>query len=284
MSVLINQQSKILVQGITGTQGAFHTKQMLEYGTKVVSGVTPGKGDQEVEGVPVFNSVQEAQEVEKADFSIIFVPAKFVRSAAEEALDNDLNVIVITEGVPVMDSLAIISKAQAKGLVVIGPNCPGVITPGEAKVGIMPAHIFIPGEIGVVSRSGTLTYEVVNFLSKAGLGQSTVVGIGGDPVVGTDFIDVLKMFEADEATKKIVLLGEIGGNAEETAAAYIKEHLSKPVAAFIAGQTAPEGKTMGHAGAIVSGDSGKASTKIAALQAAGAKVAELPSQIVELVA
>lgn len=284
MSVLINQQSKILVQGITGTQGTFHTKQMLEYGTKVVSGVTPGKGGQEVEGVPVFNSVQEAQKVDKAEFSIIFVPAKFVRSAAEEALDNDLNIIVITEGVPVMDSLAIIRKAQEKGLVVIGPNCPGVITPGEAKVGIMPAHVFTPGEVGVVSRSGTLTYEVVNFLTKAGLGQSTVIGIGGDPVVGTDFIDVLKLFEADEATKKIVLLGEIGGNAEETAAVYIKEHLSKPIAAFIAGRTAPEGKTMGHAGAIVSGNSGKASTKIAALQAAGVKVAELPSQIVELVA
>lgn len=282
MSILVNKNTKVMVQGITGTQGSFHTKQMLEYGTQVVSGVTPGKGGQEVEGVPVFSTVEEAQAKIKADFSVIFVPARFVKSAALEALASGLNIIVITEGVAVMDAIQIIKAAKEKNLQVIGPNCPGVITPGETKIGIMPGHIFKPGNVGIISRSGTLTYEVVSHLSENGFGQSTVLGIGGDPIVGTDFIDALKFFKADKQTKQIVLLGEIGGDAEETAAQYIKEQLDKPVAAYIAGRTAPEGKTMGHAGAIVSKSSGKASSKIKALEAAGAKVAQLPSEIVGL--
>ncbi len=282
MSILVDKNTKVMVQGITGTQGSFHTKQMLEYGTQVVSGVTPGKGGQEVEGVPVFSTVKEAQAEIKADFSIIFVPARFVKSAALEALVSGLNIIVITEGVAVMDTIQIIETARKKSLQVIGPNCPGVITPGETKIGIMPGHIFKPGNIGIISRSGTLTYEVVSHLSENGFGQSTVLGIGGDPIVGTDFIDALKLFKADKQTKQIILLGEIGGDAEETAAQYIQEQLGKPVAAYIAGRTAPEGKTMGHAGAIVSKSSGKASSKIKALEAAGAKVARLPSEIVGL--
>ncbi|MBD3250578.1 MAG: succinate--CoA ligase subunit alpha [Candidatus Pacebacteria bacterium] len=279
MAILINQQTKVLVQGITGTQGSFHAKTMLEYGTKIVTGVTPGKGGQEVAGVPVFNTVAEAQDHQPADWSIIFVPARFVKAAALEALESGLNVVVITEGVPVMDSIEIIQTAQKKGLKVIGPNCPGLIVPEQIKLGIMPAHIFKPGKIGVVSRSGTLTYEVVQHLVKAGLGQSTVLGIGGDPIVGTDFTDALEQFSQDDQTEKIVLLGEIGGNAEETAAAYIKENIDKPVVAYIGGRTAPEGKTMGHAGAIVSGESGKAETKIKAFESIGVKVAQLPSQI-----
>jgi len=285
MSILINKETDFIVQGITGSQGAFHTKLMLDYGTKIVAGVTPKKGGENVHGVPVFDTVAECktQNVKrKIAWSILFVPAPFVKGAAEEALNAGLNLIIITEGVPIHDAIAIVQMAAEKQLKVIGPNCPGLITPGECKAGIMPGQIFKPGQTGVVSKSGTLTYEVVDHLTKAGVGQSTCVGIGGDPITGTSFTDVLGQFEADPGTEKIVLIGEIGGNLEEVAAEYIKENVTKPIVAYIAGQTAPPGKTMGHAGAVVSGKSGTAKSKQEALEAAGAKVAILPSQVAEL--
>lgn len=282
MSILINKNSRFLVQGITGGQGTFHTKLMGDYGTNIVAGVTPKKGGQEVAGVPVFNTVAEALKKHEADWSILFVPAPFTKSAAMEAIAAGLNLIIITEGVPVADALAIVKAGVAAGVRIIGPNCPGLITPGEAKAGIMPGQIFSPGPIGVVSKSGTLTYEVVNHLTLAGIGQSTCVGIGGDPITGTGFTEVLELFEKDPATKKIVLIGEIGGNLEETAADYIKKNVRKPVVAYIAGQTAPPGKTMGHAGAVVSGKAGTAASKQDALRAAGAKVCLLPSEVVTL--
>lgn len=282
MSILVNKNTKVIVQGITGNQGSYHTKFMKEYGTNVVAGTTPGKQGQAVEGAPVYNLVEDALNEHKADYSIIFAPAMHAKSAALEALKNNLNIVIITEGIPVHDALEIVQLARKKNLVVIGPNCPGIITPGETKLGIMPSHIFKNGDIGVVSRSGTLTYEIINELTKNNLGQSTVIGIGGDSIIGFDFIDALKLFEHDHGTKKIVLIGEIGGNLEEKAAEFIKNNISKPVVAYIAGRTAPKGRVMGHAGAVIEGNTGTAQSKIKVLEEAGVKVAELPSEIVKL--
>ena len=282
MSVIINKNTKVIVQGITGQQGSFHTKLMKEYGTTIVAGVTPGKGGQFFEGIPVFNSVREALEKHKADFTINFVPAKFAKTAALDALDSKLNSVIITEGIPILDSIEIMKNAKEKKLAVIGPNCPGLITPEECKIGIMPSHIFKKGNIGLVSRSGTLTYEIIDQLTKNNLGQSTAIGIGGDPIIGVDFIKALELFEKDKETKKIVLIGEIGGDAEERAAEFIKKNVSKKVVAYIAGRTAPPGKRMGHAGAIISGNAGTADSKIKALENAGVKVAKLPSEVVSL--
>ncbi len=286
MAVLVGDDTRVIVQGITGREGSFHTKLMLDYGTKVVAGVTPGKGGMEVHGVPVYDSVEEAvREHPEANTSIIFVPARFAPDAIYEAVDAGLKlVVVITEGIPVHDSLKAINYAKARGVNVVGPNCPGVITPGKAKVGIMPGHVFKPGRVGIVSRSGTLTYEVSYALTKAGIGQSTVIGIGGDPVIGTSFSEALRMFEQDPDTDVIVMLGEIGGDMEERAAALIKNgEVTKPVVAFIAGRTAPEGKRMGHAGAIIMMGSGTYQGKVEALKSAGVKVARTPFEIPELV-
>lgn len=283
MSILVDEHTRLLVQGITGREGTFHTEQMLEYGTNVVAGVTPGKAGQDVHGVPVFNSVQEAVEATGANASVIYVPAKFSVDAIYEAADNGIKLIVcITEGVPVNDMVAVYHHVKKMGAVLIGPNCPGVTTPGKSKIGIMPGFIHTPGKVGVVSRSGTLTYEVVDALTKAGLGQSSVVGIGGDPIIGTAFVDVLEMFQNDPETEAIVMIGEIGGDDEEVAAEFIKAHVTKPMAGFIAGRTAPPGKRMGHAGAIISGGSGTAAGKIEALEAAGVSVAERMSEIPDL--
>lgn len=280
MSILVDENTRLLVQGITGREGSFHTEQMLEYGTNVVAGVTPGKAGQEVHGVPVFNTVQDAVKATGANASVIYVPARFTVDAIYEAADNGIELIVcITEGVPVNDMVAVYHHVKSKGARLIGPNCPGITTPGKGKIGIMPGFIHEPGKVGVVSRSGTLTYEVVDALTKAGLGQSTVVGIGGDPIIGTAFVDVLELFQNDPETEAIVMIGEIGGDDEETAAAYIKANVTKPMAGFIAGRTAPEGKRMGHAGAIISGGSGTAAGKIEALEAAGVAVAERMSEI-----
>jgi len=285
MSILVNSNTKLLVQGITGREGRFHTKQMIEYGTNVVGGVTPGKGGQWAEGVPVFDTVKEAVQATGANTSIIYVPARFAADAILEAADAGLDLVVcITEGIPVLDMINVRYYLDHSNTRLIGPNCPGLITPGEAKVGIMPGHIHIPGHVGVVSRSGTLTYEVVYALTNKGIGQSTAVGIGGDPIIGTKFLDILEMFEADPQTEQVVMIGEIGGNDEEIAAEYIAEHMSKPVTSFIAGQTAPPGKRMGHAGAIISGGHGTAAEKIAALRAAGVEVARHPEEIAEIVA
>ena len=293
MSVLIDKNTRLIVQGITGRDGAFHTQQMIAYGTKVVGGVTPGKGGESVHGVPVFDSVAEAVERTKANASVIYVPAAFAADAIHEAADAGVQLIVcITEGLPVRDTLGAFHKVLAMRGVnnalgkprLIGPNCPGLITPGQAKVGILPGHIVTPGPIGVVSKSGTLTYEVVKQLTDRGLGQTTCIGIGGDPVIGTDFIDALTLFEADPKTEGIVLMGEIGGNAEEQAAEFIRRRVSKPVVAFVAGQTAPPGKRMGHAGAIISGGTGTAAEKMAAFEAAGVPVARIPSEIPALMA
>jgi len=287
MSILVNRNTRLLVQGITGREGTFHARQMLEYGTQVVAGVTPGKGGQwAVDGkIPVFDTVKEAVEATDANASVIYVPARFAPDAMLEAADDGLPLVVcITEGVPTQDMIRVRAYLDQRGTRVIGPNCPGVITPGEAKVGIMPGQIHKPGPIGVVSRSGTLTYEVVYALTLRGIGQSTCVGIGGDPVNGSNFIDILELFEADPLTEQVVLIGEIGGNDEEQAADYIAGKMSKPVTAFVAGRTAPPGKRMGHAGAIIEGGSGLAADKIAALEAVGVKVAEHPEQIPDLVA
>ncbi|NBC87449.1 MAG: succinate--CoA ligase subunit alpha [Bacteroidetes bacterium] len=284
MSILVNKDTRLVVQGFTGSEGTFHAEQMIEYGTNVVAGVTPGKGGTTHLDRPVFNTVEEAVEQEGANTSIIFVPPPFAADAIQEAAEAGIEVIIcITEGIPVKDMKPTYHFVQKQGAHLIGPNCPGVITPGEAKIGIMPAMIFEPGNIGVISRSGTLTYEAVDQLTRAGYGQSTAVGIGGDPVIGTRFIDVLKLFEADPDTDAVVLIGEIGGSAEEEAAGFIKDHMTKPVFGFIAGQTAPPGRRMGHAGAIVSGGSGTAEAKFAALEEAGATVVKNPALIGETV-
>jgi succinyl-CoA synthetase alpha subunit len=281
LAIIIDSNTKAIVQGITGGQGKFHTRTMKEYGTDIVAGVTPGKGGGVVEDIPVYDNIEEIPKDITA--SIIFVPAPFAKDAALEAIDFGLNpVVIITERIPIHDSIEVMKKAQEKKIDVVGPNTPGIISPGKSKMGVMPSHVFSEGSVGLISRSGTLTYEIANNLSIAGLGQSTTVGLGGDPVVGLSFVDVLRKFEKDEQTKAVVLVGEIGGTAEEKAAAYIKENFSKPVVAYIAGRTAPPGKRMGHAGAIVSGGMGTADSKIAALNEAGVSVAELPSDVAKL--
>lgn len=280
MSILVNKDTRLLVQGITGREGAFHTQQMIEYGTPVVGGVTPGKGSAEALGVPVFDTVKEAVEKTGANVSIIYVPAPFAADAILEAHAAELPLIVcITEGIPVLDMMRVWDIIKGGKSRLIGPNCPGLITPGEAKVGIIPGYICKPGHVGMVSRSGTLTYEVIWALTEADMGQSTAVGIGGDPINGTNFIDCLRMFQDDPATEKIVLIGEIGGDEEEKAADFIKQYVTKPVAGYIAGRTAPEGRRMGHAGAIISGGAGTAQGKIDALESVGVKVARIPTQI-----
>ena len=284
MSILVDENTKLIVQGITGRDGSFHALKMKEYGTKVVAGVTPGKGGASVDGIPVFDAVAEAAAATGANASVIFVPVAFAADALYEAIDAGLAlVVVITEGIPVADMNRIYHYAHQKGTRFVGPNCPGLISPGKCKVGIMPAHIHAAGPVGVVSRSGTLTYEVVYALTKAGLGQTTCVGIGGDPVIGTDFLDCLARFETDPATKAVVLIGEIGGDDEERAAAFVRDKMSKPVVSFIAGRTAPPGKRMGHAGAIISGGAGTAASKREALTAAGVAVADTPSAIPALI-
>ncbi|MHA1982994.1 MAG: succinate--CoA ligase subunit alpha [Candidatus Hodarchaeales archaeon] len=284
MAILLDKNTKVIVQGITGYQGLFHAKKMKEYGTNIVGGTRPGKGGTEVDGFPVFDSVAEAVETTGATASIIFIPKQGVKSAAYEAIDAGIKLIVIiTEGVPKMDVMAIVHRVREKDVVMIGPNCPGLITPGQAKMGIIPGSIVKPGEVGVVSRSGTLTYEVIDQLTRADMGQTSCIGIGGDPIKATNFIQALKMFQDDPATKKIVMLGEIGGSAEENAAQFIKDYpVTKPVVGFIAGKTAREGKTMGHAGAIIQGNVGTAKGKIDALSAVGAKMAEKISDIPNL--
>lgn len=284
MSILIDKNTRVVVQGITGRQGAFHTQLMLEYGTNVVAGMTPGRGGEWVHGVPVFNTVKKAVEATAANCALIFVPASFAPDAVYEAVDAGVDLIItLTEHIPIQDMIRVRAYLDRAGIRMIGPNCPGLITPGQCKVGIIPGNIAMPGPIGVVSRSGTLTYEVVYALTNRGMGQTTCVGIGGDPINGTSFIDVLRMFEDDPETEQVIMIGEIGGNDEEQAAAFISNYMTKPVTAFIAGQTAPPGRRMGHAGAIVEGSSGTAAGKINALQAAGVRVAEHPEQIVELI-
>lgn len=280
MSILVDANTRLVVQGFTGKEGTFHAEQMLAYGTNVVAGVTPGKGGHAHLDRPVFNTVRDAVVQEGANTSVIFVPPPFAADAIMEAADAGVSVIIcITEGIPVDDMVRAYRYVQDKGARLVGPNCPGVLTPGQAKVGIMPAMIFTPGPIGVVSRSGTLTYEAVDQLTRVGLGQSTAVGIGGDPIIGTRFVDALELFSADDDTEAVVMIGEIGGTAEEEAAAYIQAHMNKPVFAFIAGATAPPGRRMGHAGAIISGGKGTAADKFAALRAAGAVVVENPAVI-----
>jgi succinyl-CoA synthetase alpha subunit len=280
MSILINKQTRVICQGITGRVGQFHTKGCKEYGTKMVGGVTPGKSGETVEGLPVFDTVEQAVAATGADATMIFVPPAFTADAILEAIDAGIKTVVaITEGVPVMDMVRVYDVVRRSKSTLIGPNCPGVITPDECKIGIMPGYIHKKGPIGLMSRSGTLTYEAVWQLTSLGLGQSTCVGLGGDPIVGTSFIDLLAMFQADPATEAILMMGEIGGTAEEEAAAYVKAHVTKPVAAFIAGRTAPPGKRMGHAGAIISGGKGTAADKVAALEAAGIVVAESPADM-----
>lgn len=282
MSIFINKDTKVITQGITGATGLFHTKQAIEYGTKIVGGVTPGKGGTEVEGIPVFNTVKEAVEATGATASVIYVAAPFAADAIIEAVDAELDLVVcITEGIPVLDMVKVRRYMEGKKTRLIGPNCPGVITPDECKIGIMPGYIHMKGHVGIVSRSGTLTYEAVHQLSTRNIGQTTAVGIGGDPVNGTNFIDVLKEFNADPETKAVIMIGEIGGTAEEEAAEWIKENMTKPVVGFIGGQTAPAGKRMGHAGAIISGGKGTAAEKIATLTACGVTVAPTPAVIGE---
>jgi len=282
--ILINEDTKLVVQGITGSEGSFHTTQMLEYGTKVVAGVTPGKGGQTTDtGVPIFNTVQEATVQTGANTSVIFVPPPFAADAIMEAVDAGMKVVIcITEGIPTADMVKVHNYMAGKSTRLIGPNCPGVISPGVGKVGIMPGFIHQPGKVGVMSRSGTLTYEAVHQLSERGIGQSTCIGIGGDPIIGSYFIDLLKLYEADAGTDAVVMIGEIGGTAEEEAAAWAQDNFSKPIVAFIAGTTAPPGRRMGHAGAIISGGKGTAADKIAALKAAGIAVSESPAGIGEL--
>jgi succinyl-CoA synthetase alpha subunit len=284
MPILVGRNTRAIVQGITGSQGKFHTQLMVEYGTKIVAGTTPGKGGMQIQGIPVLDTVQEAVDKYKANASIIFVPAPGAKDAALEAIAAGLNpVIVITEGVPVKDEIQMMEVAKLRGTTIIGPNTPGIITPAQCKLGIMPGHIFKPGKIGLVSRSGTLTYEIAASLTHAGLGQSTCLGVGGDPIVGLSFVDVLAMFRKDPSTKAIAMIGEIGGNAEEMAAEYVrKTKYPKPIAAYIAGRAAPAGKRMGHAGAIITGKAGTAETKINALRDAGVRVALKPGEIAKL--
>ena len=285
MAILVDRDTRLIIQGITGNEGRFHGSQMIEYGTKVVAGCVPGKGGMTELDRPVFDTMKQAVEATQANASIVYVPASFAADAALEAIDSGVKlVVVITEGIPTLDMVKVYWAARQKGVRLLGPNCPGVISPGKAKVGIMPGHIHQEGRIGVISRSGTLTYEIVKELTTHNMGQSTCIGIGGDPVIGTSFTDALELFEADDETDAVVLIGEIGGTDEETAAQFVKDHMSKPVVGFIAGLTAPPGKRMGHAGAIISGGKGTAKEKIAALAAAGIPVAERPDQIAELVA
>ncbi len=280
MSILINKDTRLIVQGITGSAGLFHATQCRDYGTKVVGGVTPGKGGSEVEGFPVFDTVEQAVKKVDANTSLIFVPAPFAMDAIVEAVDGGIELVIcITEGVPTLDMVKVKKYMEGKSARLIGPNCPGVITPGKSKAGIMPGYIHKPGRIGIISKSGTLTYEAVWQLTELGIGQSTCVGIGGDPIVGSTFIDILRLFEKDRKTDAVVLIGEIGGSAEEEAAEFIKNEFSKPVAAFIAGATAPKGKRMGHAGAIISGSSGLAEDKMKALTDAGVKVSSSPAEM-----
>jgi succinyl-CoA synthetase alpha subunit len=283
MSILIDAGTKVIVQGITGRDGSFHAAGMLEYGTKVVGGVTPGKGGQEVHGLPVFGTVKEAVKATGADTSVIFVPARFASAAIKEAADGGIRLVVcITEGVPVMEMVENYAYIRKRGVRLIGPNCPGLISPGKSKVGIMPGPIHAPGNIGVISRSGTLTYEVVYNLTSSGLGQSTGIGIGGDPIIGTGYIELLEMFERDPDTHGVVIIGEIGGDDEERAAAFVREHVTKPVVAYLVGFSAPPGKRMGHAGAIISGGKGTAEAKVRAFEEASVPVADRPDQIPEL--
>jgi succinyl-CoA synthetase alpha subunit len=287
MAILVDKNTRLLVQGITGREGEFHSGQMIEYGTQVVAGVTPGKGGQwACDGrVPVFDTVAEAVAATGANASVVYVPARFAADAILEAADAGVPLVVcITEGIPTLDMIRVRAYLDQQGARLVGPNCPGLLSPGQAKVGIMPGHIAIPGPVGVVSRSGTLTYEVVYALTVRGIGQTTCVGIGGDPIIGTTFIDVLEMFEDDPLTEQVVLIGEIGGSDEERAARFIAEHMTKPVTTFIAGRTAPPGKRMGHAGAIIQGGTGTAAEKIAAFEAVGVQVADHPEQIPDLVA
>jgi succinyl-CoA synthetase alpha subunit len=280
MSILINKNTKVICQGLTGAQGSFHSEQCKAYGTQMVGGVTPGKGGTTHLGMPVFNTVKEAKKATGCNVSMIFVPPPFAADSIMEAVDADLDLVIcITEGIPVLDMVKVKKYMQGKRTRLIGPNCPGVITPGECKIGIMPGHIHKPGRIGVLSRSGTLTYEAVGQLTALGLGQSTCVGIGGDPVNGTNFIDVLKLYNEDKDTDAVIMIGEIGGTAEEEAAEYIKKEFKKPVAVFIAGASAPKGKRMGHAGAIISGGKGTAEAKFAALEAAGCKISRSPADM-----
>ena len=283
MAIIVDDSTKLVVQGITGYQGKYHSKAMLDFGTNVVAGTSPGKGGETVNGIPVFESMSEAVASTGANTSCVFVPAPFCKDAALEAIDAGIGTIVIvTEHLPVLDAVHIVAVARSRGITVIGPNCPGIASPGKAKIGILPNTIFRRGNIGVVSRSGTLTYEIVNAITEHKLGQSTCVGIGGDRVSGTNFIDVLEKFQNDRQTKKIVLVGEIGGTAEEEAAEFIRENVDKPVVAYIAGRTAPPGKRMGHAGAIIARGRGTAESKIKALEAAGVKVASIPTDVPEL--
>jgi succinyl-CoA synthetase alpha subunit len=280
MSILIDQNTRLLVQGITGRDGSFHAKLMRGYGTQVVAGVTPGKGGQDVEGIPVFNSVKEAKAQTQANAAVIYVPAKFAKDAMLEDIDAGIQLVIcITEGIPVLDMIEVRRVLEKSSSRLIGPNCPGIISPGKSKVGIMPGHIHMPGPIGVVSRSGTLTYEVVYNLTLNGIGQSSCVGLGGDPIIGTRFIDVLELFMRDKETKGIVLVGEIGGEDEQRAAAYIRDRVTKPVVGFIAGKTAPKGKRMGHAGAIISSGDNTAEAKVKVLQEAGVHVVAFPDEI-----
>lgn len=282
MSILVNSDTKVIVQGITGSAGLFHATQCRDYGTKVVGGVTPGKGGTEVEGFPVFDTVSDAVDKTGANTSLIFVPAAFAMDSMIEAVDAGVELVIcITEGIPTLDMIKVKKYMEGKNSRLVGPNCPGVMTPGEAKVGIMPGYIHTPGRVGIISRSGTLTYEAVWQLSNLGIGQSTSVGIGGDPVIGSTFIDILRLFEEDKDTDAVVMIGEIGGSAEEEAAEFISDSLSKPVVAFIAGATAPKGKRMGHAGAIISGSSGSAKDKVAALERAGVRVCPSPAEMGE---
>ncbi len=285
MAVLLTKKARVVVQGITGHQGQFHARAMLDFGTKVVAGVTPGKGGTKVEGVPVFDTVREAVRRRKANASILFVPAPHAKDAAIEAIEAGLRLLVIiTERIPFHDCLDLMPYARSKRCTVIGPNCPGIITPGQSKMGIMPSHIFKAGDTGVISRSGTLTYEIVNAMTQAGFGQSTCIGIGGDPIIGTDTVEALTLFQRDRKSKRIVIVGEIGGTAEEEAAEFIKRHVTKPVVAYVAGRTAPPGKRMGHAGAIIQAGKGTAESKVKAFADAGVPVADYPADIAKLLA
>lgn len=284
MAIIVDEKTRAIVQGVTGSQGRFHTERMLKYGTRILCGVTPGKGGSEILGIPVFDTVSEATKL-GVNASIIFVPAAFAADAIMEAVDAGINVVVcITEGIPVHDELRAYLRAKEAGALLIGPNCPGIISPGKCHLGIMPTHVFAEGNVGIVSRSGTLTYQIAHNLTRLGIGQSTVLGIGGDRIVGLSFVEVLEMFERDKETDAVVLIGEIGGRDEERAADFIKKEMSKPVVAYIAGITAPPGKRMGHAGAIIEGGVGSADSKIKALRTAGASVGKTPAEVAEIVA